>query len=215
MENKILSTLSYGMYAIGVKGEKWPSASIANTVFQVSTDPIKIAVSINNTSYTYECIKKTNMFTVSVISEDTSGAVIGALGFNSGRTIDKLENINHKILQEGLPVIKEHMCCWFLCKVTDFVETFTHTVFIAEVVSGSEKYRSKPMSYNYYHEVIKGSAPPSAPTYRYVDILDPMDKYICSICAYIYNDPDCEFEDLPHDWICPVCGMPKSVFHIK
>jgi len=36
-------------------------------------------------------------------------------------------------------------------------------------------------------------------------------KYVCSICGYEYTG-DIPFEDLPEDYVCPVCGQPKSVF---
>ena len=49
-----------------------------------------------------------------------------------------------------------------------------------------------------------------------------MQKYECAPCGYIYDpkagDPEGDiapgtaFEDIPDDWICPVCGMDKSVF---
>jgi len=50
-----------------------------------------------------------------------------------------------------------------------------------------------------------------------------MEKYECSICGYVYDpaagDPDngvaagTKFEDIPEDWVCPVCGAPKSEFN--
>ncbi len=49
-----------------------------------------------------------------------------------------------------------------------------------------------------------------------------MQKYQCSVCGYIYDpnagDPDSGvaagtlFEDLPDDWLCPVCGADKDAF---
>lgn len=49
-----------------------------------------------------------------------------------------------------------------------------------------------------------------------------MKKYVCSVCGYVYDpesgDPDhgiapgTQFEDLPEDWVCPVCGVSKSEF---
>jgi rubredoxin len=49
-----------------------------------------------------------------------------------------------------------------------------------------------------------------------------MDRYVCSVCGYVYipenGDPDngvaagTKFEDLPDDWVCPVCGASKSDF---
>ena len=215
MDQAVLRNLSYGMYAIGVKGDKEPSACIVNTVIQVTSDaPSIIAVSMNHDNYSHECIKKYGIFTVSVLSEETSGTVIGALGFNSGRDVNKLENIRHKVLQEGVPVIKENSCCWFLCKVVDSVETETHTVFLAQIVAGSDKSTGEPMTYSYYHNVIRGSSPKNAPTYQPEEIKNDNDgnTYICTICKYEYNDPDVPFEDLPDNWVCPICGAPKSAF---
>lgn len=49
-----------------------------------------------------------------------------------------------------------------------------------------------------------------------------MDRYVCTVCGYVYDpavgDPDngipggTKFEDLPDDWVCPVCGAPKQDF---
>ena len=49
-----------------------------------------------------------------------------------------------------------------------------------------------------------------------------MDKYVCTICDYVYDPavgdpengiaPGTRFEDLPEDWVCPLCGAPKSEF---
>ena len=51
-----------------------------------------------------------------------------------------------------------------------------------------------------------------------------MDKYICNVCGYIYDpavgDPDAgiepgtAFEDIPEDWVCPLCGVSKENFEI-
>jgi rubredoxin len=51
---------------------------------------------------------------------------------------------------------------------------------------------------------------------------EEMEKWQCSVCGYIYDpeqgDPDSgvnpgtSFEDLPEDWVCPVCGASKDQF---
>lgn len=218
MNKNIFRSISYGMYALGVKGENGPSASIVNTVMQVTSSPVNIAVCVNHGNYTNECIKKNGEFSVSVLSEDTSGTIIGALGFSSGRDSNKLLNVKHKVLREGIPVLREDICCWFLCKVVSQVETVTHTVFIAEVISGSEETVGTPMTYDFYHKVIKGKAPKAAPTYQAEDDnnnSEPHSKYICTICGYVYDDPQNPFEELPDDWVCPICKHPKSVFKLQ
>lgn len=53
---------------------------------------------------------------------------------------------------------------------------------------------------------------------------ESMDKYICTVCEYIYDPelgdpengiaPGTSFEDLPDDWVCPLCGVGKEDFEI-
>ena len=213
MNELILNSLSYGLYAIGVKDGAKASACIANSIVQVANTPNIVAVSLNHDNYSCDCIHRSGIFSVSVLSEDTSGAVIGALGFSSGRDTDKLKNIRHRILAEGVPVIKENTCCWFLCKVLTTAETPTHTLFVAEVTAGSEKSVGRPMTYEYYHRVIKGRAPKNAPTYREEPApAEGAESWICTVCGYVYSDPFVPFEELPDDWVCPICGAPKTAF---
>ena len=214
MTEDVFGTLTYGMYAIGVKNGEKVSACIVNTVMQVANTPNIISVSMNHNNYSHECIRKTGLFTVSVLSEDTSGTVIGALGFSSGRDGDKLKNVNFRVLAEGVPVVRENICCWFLCKVVGSVETRTHTVFLAEVLAGSDSIKGRPMTYEYYHRVIKGRAPKNAPTYREAKPKKEInaESWVCTICGYVYIDPFVPFEELPDDWICPICGAPKTAF---
>ncbi|MBO5345128.1 MAG: rubredoxin [Clostridia bacterium] len=39
-------------------------------------------------------------------------------------------------------------------------------------------------------------------------------KYVCKVCGYVYDEEvqGVKFEDLPEDWVCPLCGVPKSQF---
>ena len=50
MYDKLLTSLSYGMFALGAKGEYSPTACIVNTVVQVSSYPVTIAVSVNHSN---------------------------------------------------------------------------------------------------------------------------------------------------------------------
>lgn len=217
MDNKILTSLSYGLYAIGVKGPERPSACIVNTVFQITVSPPVIAVSLNHDNYTNACIRNTGRFSVSVLSENTPAKVIGDLGFKSGLDTDKLKNISYEISSDDLPVIKENCCCWFNCKLVDKIETATHTLFLAEVYSGSDEVKDTPMTYKYYHEVVKGSAPPKAPTYQPEnDKLSSVNaNYVCKVCGYVYDNPEIPFERLPDSWCCPICKVNKSEFILK
>jgi len=41
-----------------------------------------------------------------------------------------------------------------------------------------------------------------------------MSKWKCTVCGYIYDEEEegTKFEDLPDDWVCPVCGVGKEEF---
>ena len=49
-----------------------------------------------------------------------------------------------------------------------------------------------------------------------------MRRYVCVLCGYVYDPengdedggiaPGTSFEDLPYDWLCPICGAGKSDF---
>ena len=143
MKPLVLGNLSYGMYAIGVKDGSRPNACIANTVMQISkatpSDAALVAVALSKENYSCQCVEQEGIFSISVLSQDTPATVIGALGFVSGRGVDKLGNIRHKVLIEGVPVIKENTCCWFLCKVLEKLDLPGQVVFVAEIIAGSDE----------------------------------------------------------------------------
>ena len=219
MKPQVLSKLSYGIYAIGTKDAKRPNACIVNTVMQISkatpSDAPLVALSMNRENYSCECIEKSGVFSISVLSEATPATVIGALGLVSGRKTDKLENVRHKVLLEGVPVIKENTCCWFLCQVKEQVQLAGQTVFLAEVVAGSDVSVGTPMTYRYYVEKLGGASPRKSPTYLPPELTfdkSSGESFVCSVCGYVYSDPNFGFEELPHDWTCPICKMPKKAF---
>ncbi|MDO4459281.1 MAG: flavin reductase [Clostridia bacterium] len=216
MNPQVLNTFSYGMYAIGVMGEHGPSGCIINSVTRVGHGSVpRVAISINSDSYTCERIRKTGIFTISVLSQETSGAAIGALGLVSGRHTDKFAHLRHRVLSEGVPVLKENTCCWFLCETESFTDAEDQTIVIAKVTGGSDKSVGTPLTFKYYVENMGGFAPDDSPIHierAHAEIHKDSDPFICSVCGYVYDDPDFYFEELPDDWQCPVCKMSKKAF---
>ncbi|MBE6153029.1 MAG: flavin reductase [Firmicutes bacterium] len=203
MENKVLRNLSYGMYIVGSKSDR-AVGCIVNTVVQITSEPKTIAVSINHDNYTNEVIKKTNKFSISILSEDTNPEIIGTFGYKTSKEIDKYKNINIKEL-EGLPVLIDS-CGNIICKVISTMETSTHTVFLGEIIAMDNYKECTPMTYKYYHEVLKLKSPKNAPTY----IEEKENKktvWKCSICGY-----EVEIDELSSDYVCPICKQPASAF---
>jgi len=228
MDKKALHKISYGLYVICSKNNGKINGQIANAIFQVTAEPAKIAVSINKQNLTHEYIEKSSCFTVSILSENTPMSFIGNFGFKSGRDIDKFKDITYKLGNAKVPMIIDNALACIEAKVIDKIDAGTHTIFIGKVEDAEILSEDKPMTYEYYHKVKGGFSPKTAPTYsEMADKVikkeeEKMDKYVCKICGYIYDpekgDPDggiapgTKFEDIPNDWVCPICGVGKEEF---
>lgn len=209
MNDNVYWKLSYGMYVISTKDGFYPTGCIANCAMQVTVEPATIAVSINHDNYTNECIINSGQFAISILSEKTDSEIISTFGFQSGKLVDKFNKAPY-FEKHGLPILSDS-CGYLICKLVDKLETATHTVFLGEIIDGDVLSDDPVMTYAYYHDVIKGSSPKNAPTYRQNVNKDSESKYICKICGYVY-DGDTPFEELPDSYLCPVCKKPKSYF---
>ena len=150
---------------------------------------------------------------------------IGHFGFKSGREMDKFKDVNYKIGDNGVPILLDNTIAYLVAEVTEEVDVETHTIFIGKVVEAEILKNEEPMTYAYYHEVKQGKAPKTAPTYIKEEStrgVGDMVKYRCKVCGYVYDpekgDPDSgikpgtSFEELPEDWVCPICGAGKEEF---
>ena len=209
--DKAIFKLSYGMYVLGTTAEDlMPTGCIVNTAFQITSDPQTVAVSVNYNNFTNVCIKNTREFTLSVLSEMTDQSVIGRFGFASGRDTNKFDGIKYKTVMNHMPVLTENICAWLHCQVENIVDVGTHAIFIGRVID-SEVLDSAlvPMTYSYYRNVIKGVSPKNAPTFVAEPEPSAEDVYVCGVCGYEFKG---DFENLPDDWVCPICKAPKSKF---
>jgi ferric-chelate reductase [NAD(P)H] len=165
MNPKALYKIQYGMYVIGShKGDKL-NAQIANTVFQITSEPPTVAVSINKKNLTWEYIHESQAFAASVLCEDTPLSFIGRFGFRSGRDINKLEGVTYKMGVTGSPIVMDNAVAYLDVKVTKEVDAGTHTIFIGDVVDGDVIVEKACMTYEYYRQVKQGTTPKTAPSY--------------------------------------------------
>ena len=230
LDPRALWSCSYGLYIVTSRHEGKANGQIANTVIQVTAEPPRIAVAINKDNYTHGLISDSGVFAVAVLSNTTPMPFIGRFGFRTGSEVDKLSGVEQEEGVTGCPVVTENAVSVFEGKVKDKVDAGTHTVFIADVVSGRVVSDARPLTYSEYH-AMKGRAPKNAPTYRGPEVEEKkqkakgeerMQRYVCAVCGYVYDpeegDPDngvpagTPFEELPDDWVCPVCGAGKDEF---
>jgi len=224
MNLKALYKLGYGLYIVCSKKRDRFNGQIANTVIQITSEPPTIAVSINRNNLTHEFIAESKVLTVSILSKDTPLSFIGHFGFKSGRDTDKLEGVNYKIGETQAPVVTDNALAYLEARVIQQVDVGTHTIFVGELVGADVIKEGEPMTYAYYHQVKRGTTPKTAPSYIEEKKVEAVKapKYRCTVCGYIYDpelgDPDggikpgTPFEEIPDDWVCPVCGAAKSDF---
>jgi flavin reductase (DIM6/NTAB) family NADH-FMN oxidoreductase RutF/rubredoxin len=225
--------LSYGMYIVSTGNREMKKAYIANTVFQVSSEPPKLAISAHKENSSTELLLSTGAFTVSVLKKDTNPALIRDLGYKQGNP-DKFSNLAHFYTDQSLPVVVEDTVAWFECKVSAKLDVGTHWLIIGDVQQAEQLLPNEDvLTYEYYRNFLKGYSPSNAPTYVNPDHLHQEDdqeatyeqnpqRFKCLMCSYVYDpktgdltggiEPGTSFEDLPDDWICPVCGVGKDMF---
>ena len=165
MNLKALHKLSYGLYVVTSIKDNRVNGQIANTVFQITSEPPTIAVSINKNNLTWEFIKESGVFVVSVLCQDTPLSFIGNFGFKSGRDVDKLKGFNYKIGQTEAPVVMDNAVSYIEARVTKEMDVGTHTIFVGEVIDADVINEKTCMTYDYYQQVKKGTTPKTAPSY--------------------------------------------------
>lgn len=165
MDFKALQRLTYGLYVLTSEDEEKKAGCTVNAVMQITNEPITVAVSVNRENQTNEVIAKSGKFGISILAEDGDAKLIGKFGFMSGKNKNKFEDVD-TFEVDGLPILRES-CGYITCKVIDKLEASTHTIFLGEVITydieGVNK--EKPVTYEYYHRVLKGKAPKTAPTF--------------------------------------------------
>lgn len=220
MDETVLFDLNYGMYILGANEGGQLSGCIANAMMQItSVNPI-FAISINKNNYTYEAIKNTKKFSISILSEQTNPKLISVFGFRTSKGFNKFENCNYEIKHE-LPVIKENCTGVLFFDLLSSTDMDTHMVVYGQLVDTLRLSHEKPMTYTYYYDVIKGKASKNAPTFHAVSKpkvevvadakAEPTISYRCNICGYIHEG---DINKEPSSYKCPVCNTDSDNFTI-
>ena len=158
-----LNYLSYGLYVVTSATATQKNGLIVNTAFQVSADPAKIAVCICKNSYTHTIIATSRIFALMPLEQSTPLPFIGNFGFRTGRTFDKFAKVPYTLARTGAPLVQKHALSCIEAQVEQLVDVGTHTLFIGSVCAGQIfKPQGIPLTYEYYHTVIKGKTPPGA-----------------------------------------------------
>ena len=163
-----LCQIQYGLFIVtsflDVGEVKKANGQISTVAFQITCQPTQIAVCLHKNNLTHEFIVASKVFGISILSQETSLKFIGQFGFRTGRDFDKFVNVKYKDLITGSPLVLDNAVGILDLVVKQTLDVGTHTLFVGEVL-GAEKLNNKtPMTYDYYHNVVKGKTHKNAPT---------------------------------------------------
>ena len=199
MDLKALFKISHGVYVTGAKDEKGRLiGSCVDSVMVIEVSPTQILVSMGKSSYTAQNVLKTKHMTLSVLPADAPDNLIQNFGMQSSKDSDKWSQSSYELVSD-LPVLKEAVAAMDL-KVSGIQETATHFVLLCDVIDAWPGTMKDPLIYQEYQN-----------RKRKDEKMSETKKWVCSVCGYIY-DGEVPFEELPEDWVCPLCGEGKSAF---
>lgn len=200
MDNKAFEKISYGLFVITTNLNGKDNGCIINTVNQVSLTPTRIAVSISKANFTHDMILTSKKFCVSVLDTNSNFEIFKHFGFKSGRDTDKFEGYNKVLRTEnGCLAVTENTNAYICANVLYSLDLDSHTLFIADVTDAVALTDAPSLTYSDYHKNVKPKPQESSANGKTF--------WRCKICGYEY-----EGEELPADFICPLCKHPASDF---
>lgn len=201
MDQKAMYRLTYGLFVLTAAADGRESGCIINTAGQVTSQPNRISIAVNKGNFTHDLVMKSGKFNLSVLSEEAVFDTFRHFGFQSGRDADKFAGYKDcRRSANGLYVVTAGTNAYFSATVEQAVDLGTHTLFIAGVEDMEVLSPAPSATYAYYQSSIKPK-PQAAPK--------PAGRtaWRCVVCGYVY-----EGEELPADFICPLCKHPASDF---
>lgn len=157
MDITALRNLTYGLYVVGTNDNGRPTGCIINTCFQVTSENPIVAISMNKNNYTHDIIVRHGKFSLAILAEESDTSLITTFGFQCGRDRNKYTNYDYE-WQNDVPILSGIFSGHIICEVLHIADNETHDVIFARVLNTIPD-NGTPMTYAYYHHVIKGKAP--------------------------------------------------------
>ena len=166
MEKEAFLKLTYGLYIITTKYNEHFAGCVVNTVVQATAEEKpKLLVTVNKENDTNITMQKSKKVNISVLSQDADMLLIGKFGFRSSKDFDKLEGTEYIIGKNDIPIITKATVSYIEANVLNEIDCGTHTVFILEAEEAKIISDKPVLTYDYYHNVIKGKTPPKASSF--------------------------------------------------
>lgn len=202
MNKEAMFQLTYGLFVLTARQGDKDNGCIINTAMQVASQPNQIGIAVNKANLTHDMVQQTGMFTVSVISQEANFSLFERFGFQSGRNVDKFEGFDGwKRGTNDIPYVVEGTNAYISVKVEKTEDLGSHTMFIGTITDMDVLSKATSVTYAYYHQNIKPKTEKKEATESNQTV------WRCRICGYEYVG-----EELPEDYICPLCKHPASDF---
>lgn len=202
MDKKAMYKLSYGLFVLTAREGDKDNGCIINTAIQAASEPNQMSICVNKANYTHDMIMRTGLFTVSVISRKADFELFRRFGFQTGREVDKFADFSDcKRGANNILYVTGGTNAYISVKVNKTEDLGSHTMFVGEITDMEVLSAEPSATYEYYMNNIKpkpeavGTTPDGQTVWR------------CRICGYEYVG-----EELPEDFICPLCKHPASDF---
>ena len=197
-----LFNIQYGLFVITTCDGGRDNGCISNTVEQVTTQPNRISMALSKENFTTELIQRSGRFTVSILSEEADFELFKHFGFQSGRTVDKFADFTDcRRVSNGTLVVTRGTNTYLSVDVEQTIDLGTHILFIGLVTEMETLSDAPSATYSFYQEHIKPKPQAVGQTKEGKTV------WRCVICGYEYVG-----EELPADFICPLCKHPASDF---
>ena len=194
--------LSYGLFVLTAKEGEKDNGCIINTAIQAASTPNQMSICVNKANYTHDMIMRTGAFTVSVISQKAGFEMFKHFGFQTGREVNKFADYLFCTRgANGIYYVTEGTNAYISVKVDKTEDLGSHTMFIGEITDMEVLSGDASATYEYYMNYIKPKPQEVGKTE------DGQTIWRCTICGYEYVG-----EELPKDFICPLCKHPASDF---
>ncbi len=202
MNEKAMHKLSYGLFVLTARDGDRDNGCIVNTAIQAASAPNQLSVCVNKANYTNEMIQKTGKFVVSIISQGAEFDLFKHFGFQSGRDVNKFDGFtDYARCENGLCYITKGTNAYISVTVTGTQDLGSHTMFVGTIDDMEILSDERSATYEYYFENIKPKPQAVGETQ------DGKTIWRCTICGYEYVG-----EELPQDFVCPICKHPASDF---
>ena len=204
IDNKAIFNISYGLFVLVAQQGGKDNACIINVAQQVTSDPLQLMICVNKANLTHDMVLRTLKFNLCPLSEEATMKPFQHFGFQSGKTVDKFAECETELRTDnGLRYLPKYINSVISCVVTKSIDLGTHTMFIARVMEARVLSDSPSITYAYYQQHIKPTGTPAS--------LPASDKgkkrWVCDVCGYVY-----EGDELPEDFVCPLCKHGASDF---